>query len=206
MDSQEDLLQKYLPFIKQNFLVLSLAFLGLIFLGYGLIQFLGQKSDSEGIVLETAEKPVEANIIMVDVAGAVIRPGVYKVSSDARIHDVLVAAGGISDDADREWVDRRINLAAKVSDGTKLYIPFEGDPAAPDVLSNSGPGSSSLVDKQINMNTASQSELESLSGIGPVTAQKIIDSRPYSTVDELVTKKVLGSKVFEKIKEKITVY
>ncbi|MBI2034415.1 MAG: ComEA family DNA-binding protein [Candidatus Levybacteria bacterium] len=200
MDSQA-FWDKYSPFIKQNLLVLSLVFLGLIFLGYGLIQFFHQKSDPEEIVLETAETPVKEAAIMVDVAGAVMHPGVYKVSADGRMQDALVSAGGLSDDADREWVARVINLAAKVSDGTKLYIPFKGGGD-----NNSLSSANSALNKQININSANQSELESLSGIGPATAEKIIANRPYSVIDELVKKKVLSSKVFEKIKDKINVY
>lgn len=205
MDSQS-LFDKYSPFIKQNFLVLMLGFFGLIFLGYGLIQYLHQRSDPEGIVLEKAQTPVKDVSIMVDVAGAVMHPGVYKVSTDGRMQDALVSAGGLSDDADREWVARIINLAAKVSDGTKLYIPFKGDPAAPDVFSSSGYTAGRQQNKQININTANQSELESLPGIGPISAEKIIVNRPYSAIDELVTKKVLSSKVFEKIKERVAIY
>lgn len=206
MDTQEDLWQKYSPFIKQNLLVLILGFLGLMFLGYGLIEFLHQKSDPEGVVLEAAETPVKESKIVVDVAGAVIHPGVYHVANDARIQDALVSAGGLSDDADREWVARAINLAAKASDGTKIYIPFKEDAAVPDALSSSGLAGGIQPDKQININTAKQTDLELLSGIGAVTAGKIIANRPYVSIDDLITKKVLGSKVFEKIKEKITAY
>ena len=206
MDSQESLWQKYSPFIKQNLLVLVLGFLGLIFLGYGLIQYLGQKGEANEIVFEKAPEQEENSTIVVDVAGAVVKPGVYKLISDGRIQDALIAAGGFSNDADRAWVDRNVNLAAKLNDGTKLYIPFIGDPAERDVLSSSGLGSSSIAYKQINVNTASQSELETLSGVGQVTAEKIIANRPYSSIDELLTKKVVGKSVFEKIKEKIIIY
>ena len=196
MDSQEYFWQQYSPFIKQNLLVLVLGFFGLMFLGYGLIQMFSQKSSTDAIVLEKGDKTDSVGSIVVDVAGAVMKPGVYQLQADARTQNAIVKAGGLSDDADRGWVDHNINLAAQVSDGSKLYIPFKGDPAQRGDASN----------KQININTAKQSELESLSGIGPVTAQKIIDGRPYSTIDELVGKKVIAAKLFEKIKEKITTY
>ena len=64
----------------------------------------------------------------------------------------------------------------------------------------------SIANSQININAASEQELDSLPGIGPIYAQKIINGRPYSSIDELLSKKIVGSKVFEEIKEKITVY
>lgn len=166
----------------------------MIFLGYGLIQLLSHKEDREAIVLETAPKSELTEKIAIDVAGAVLKPGVYKLASDARIQDGLVAAGGISEDADRAWIDRYINLAAKVADGTKIYIPFKGE----NMVGNTS--------STININSASQSGLESLSGIGPVAAEKIIANRPYGAIDELLTKKVVGKSVFEKIKDHITTY
>lgn len=206
MDSQE-LIDKYSPFIKRNLLQLALGFLGLIFFSYGLIVLIGgSKSASDEVIFEQGDGQVlnssEAKIT-VDIEGAVLNPGVYNLSSDSRLKDAFVAAGGFSQSADKEWVTKNLNLAQKLIDGAKIYVPKTGENTKESNLEN---GAENLSKSQININTASVKELDILPGIGLVTAQKIIDSRPYSTIDDLLSKKVVNNRVFEKIKEKITVY
>lgn len=91
-------------------------------------------------------------------------------------------------------------MAAKVSDGSKIYIPRFGEDS-PIVISDSGIAGSTGA---INVNSAGAQELDSLQGIGPVTAEKIISSRPYGSVNDLLEKKVVSEKVFNQIKDKIT--
>ena len=185
------------PVIRQNILPISLGILGLLLVGFGVFQYLSSKSDKPEIIFEDAreeEKPVE---IIVDVEGAVIKPGVYKLTSNGRIVDALAAAGGLSEDADRGYVEKNINLAGKVTDGLKIYIPRMGEEVLAD---DSGSGSSGPV---VNINLASIQDLEMLPGIGEVTAQKIIEGRPYASADELLAKKIIGNATFEKIKDKI---
>lgn len=175
---------------------ITLGLLGLILVGLGILgtNFLAQRE--EGIEILPAEE-AEGGDIFVDVQGAVEKPGVYKLSSDSRINDLLIAAGGLSAEADRGWVAKNLNLAQKLSDGAKIYIP-ECDEA---------PRSLGVVGhSKININAASKSELETLPGIGPAYAQRIIENRPYSTVDDLLQVPGIGPKKFEKIKEKITVF
>jgi competence protein ComEA len=209
-------IKKY-PFLKRNLIPIVLGFFGLIFLGYGLIALIGASKSSSDVIFESSEdsnlssgpaspkSPVRD--IVVDVEGAVLKPGVHYVSSDSRVQDALIAAGGLSSDADRDWVTKNLNLAVKVTDGTKIYIPRIGEDVkgaigGTGITSTTG----SIADSQVNINTASDQALDSLSGIGPVTAQKIINGRPYSSIDELLSRKIVGSKVFEQIKEKITAY
>ena len=136
---------------------------------------------------------------MVHVDGAVLKPGVYELSESARVSDAVSASGGLSDSADMT----KVNLAAKVSDGQKIYVPKIGESDVKGVgVGDAGSGSTGLI----NINTASESQLDTLPGIGPVTAQKIIASRPYSTPEELLTKKAVGQSVYEKIKDLVTVY
>lgn len=112
----------------------------------------------------------------------------------------MIAAGGLSARADREWVAKNLNLAMKLTDGAKVYVPAFGENAG-------APGSSeALVSGTININTGSASELDGLPGVGPVTAQKIIDNRPYSSVQDLLSKKAVNQKVFDNIKDKISVF
>lgn len=203
---RDELVAKYLPILKKNWLTVSLGTLGLTFFIYGLIGFLGgSHSTSNEIIFESANtsspsSQLNHSQIVVDIEGALVRPGVYKLSLDARIQDALIASGGLSSDADRNWVEKNLNLAAKLADGAKIYIPRIGE-------SNVGSmGVAEIVGGGININTASEQELDSLPGIGPVTAQKIISQRPYSSIDDLLTKKIVSSKVFKQIKEKITIY
>ena len=132
--------------------------------------------------------------LTVDVQGAVNKPGVVRLPGGSRIEDAISAAGGLSEEADQEYIRRQMNLAAKVVDGTKIYLPYQGE------------SNQSNVSNVVNLNTASQKELESLPGIGPVTAEKIIAGRPYGTIEELMERKIIGKAVFEKIKERISVY
>jgi len=145
MDPQE-LLAKYAPVLKQYAIPLMLSVLGLICLGYGLISFNKPKQDSQDILVNAASDQaasVKRSVshmpeqeISVDIEGAVLKPGVYKLASDARVQDGLIAAGGMSDKADRLMIAKNLNLAAKLADGSKLYLPFTGE----QVISSVGHG------------------------------------------------------------------
>lgn len=186
---------------KENIIALSLGGLGLLLVLFGVFQFVihSDKAQSDP-TFDSIPAPSEAasvGEIVVDVEGAVLNPGVYKLSSTARTVDALAAAGGLSEDADREYVQKNINLAQKVTDGLKLYIPRSGE----QVLSASSASGSGPV---ININQASESQLEALPGIGAVTAGKIISGRPYGSVDDLLNQKIVGSKVFSEIKDQLS--
>ena len=189
--------QRLLPLIRSNLLPIALGIFGIILVTLGLFQMVLNKPKSSPLVLEEAGEEKKLDIV-VDIEGAVMSPGVYKVSADSRIVDVLAEAGGISEDANRDWVEKNINLAKKASDGLKIYIPRIGE----EVLSISQ--NSAQAGAVININTASASDLESLPAVGPVTAQKIIDGRPYSQIGELIDRKIVGAATFEKIKDKIS--
>ncbi len=184
----------------------------MIFFIYGLIGlFLSSKSASESIVFEASssakQNPTEVKNIFVDIEGAVVRPGVYKLPQDSRIQDALVAAGGLSASADRNFVSKNINLAIKLSDGAKIYIPNVGEAvSSSSVLSGSSQTGTGGGGDLVSINSSSQAQLEALPGIGPVTVEKIIAGRPYGSVDELLKKKIVGGKVFDQIKDKITIY
>ena len=188
-------------------LPLTIGLLGLGALGYG---FLGMTSQDEPDIIiekktnEAEPADEESERIFIDVEGAVKAPGVYELSSESRVQDAITAAGGMHKDVDRFAVAKNMNMAAKISDGMKIYIPFEGEtPLMTSIQEGSGEVAG-IQTGMINVNTASQSTLEELSGVGPVTAKKIIDNRPYETVNELLTKKVVGQSVFEKIKDQVS--
>lgn len=146
----------------------------------------------------------ELGDIVVDVAGAVTNPGVYKLQREARIGDALVAAGGLSGVADRSWVAETLNLAEVVKDGGKIYIPARQQIGE----SASQPDSQSVSQKsgKININTASEAELDALVGIGAARAAAIIASRPYANTEELVSKAKIPQSVYDKIRDSISIY
>lgn len=185
------------PFVKPLLIISA----GIIMLGSSFLILSGSRSP-EGVEIidevQSQEKDSTPHLeIVVEVAGAVKSPGVYRFSSGARVDEALEAAGGILDSANREFVSQTINKAAKIIDGQKIYIPFEGE--AP-VKGISTAGTQSLI----SINTAGSSALESLPGVGPATASKIIEGRPYGSLEELTSRKVVSAKVFGEIKELIT--
>lgn len=193
-----------LNFLKKYRLPFLLAIVGLIFFIYGLIALWSQNQGSPDIKFETNSTAVNKsdNLITVDIEGAVSNPGVYRLKLNSIIQDGLVAAGGLSNEADRDFVSKSINLATKLTDGQKIYIPKIGQ-SAPEAL-----GSTSTVTNSslININTALEKELDTLPGVGPVTAAKIINNRPYLDINDLVSKSVVSQKVFDQVKDKITAY
>jgi|SRR5581483_4389726 len=191
-----------LPIVKKHYLPIGLGFLGLLLTGFGLLS--GSSKQNNDVTFQQAspktavEAAADEKTIMVDVEGGVINPGVYHVKFDARVKDALIAAGGLSDIADRTWAAKNLNLATKITDGAKVYVPTVND--------NSGNESGSTATSLVNINTASSSDLDALPGVGLATAAKIISNRPYGVVEELLSKKAVSQKVFDNIKDKISVY
>lgn len=199
----ELLSERIKPILKQNWLPLTLALVGLVFFIYGLISLFGASKSEEISFTREDSASQNAAQIVIDIEGAVIKPGVYKLPQGSIIQDILVASGGLSLDADRDFVAKNINLAGKLTDGAKIYIPKLDETtneSTTQVLGVGGGGG------EININTASAESLDTLIGIGPVTASKIIDNRPYLTINDLLDKKVVSAKVFSQIKDKITAY
>jgi competence protein ComEA len=190
----ETFLDKYRPF-------LVVGALGVILIVVGIRLLTSQGAGVEFIEEATASAPLKSHL-KADIAGAVVEPGVYTLDSEARLQDLLVAAGGLASDADRVWVEKYVNLAARVIDGSKIYIPKSGE-IVESPLNVLGSESSGNV---ININSASVEELDRLPGVGEVTAQKIISNRPYGTLEDLLTKKALNKGTFDKIKDQISLY
>ncbi len=214
------LIKKITSFIASYKLPFVIGFLGLICLGYGLISsiFPFAEKNTQDIVFTAGNESknvieqVSAEVkIVVDINGAVTNPGVFTFDEKARLADGLEAAGGLSEEADKEFVAREFNLAMKLKDGMKIYIPAVGEGigsaavAGVSAIGNSGGVLGENTDL-ININTANQSELDTLPGVGKVTAGKIIDGRPYSSIEELLEKKIVKQSVYEDIKDQITVY
>jgi len=201
-------------FILKYRYYLLIFLVGLILIGCGVFFFRKSLNFSPAKVeiLQSSSGENEKGEITAEISGSVINPGVYKLQNGSRINDLLISAGGFSGEADRNWADKYLNKAAKISDGQKLYIPSINEHS--DVISakNSGVyqnGSSNFStdsNSLVNINTASLSELDTLPGIGPSYGQKIIEHRPYSKIEDLVTSGAITQTLYEKVKNGITIY
>lgn len=152
--------------------------------------------------------------IVVDVDGAVAHPGLYKLPPDSRVQAALAAAGGLSPQADAH----RINRAAKLHDGQKLYVLSQGESTPPQAASSGQgcegqsctgaeggvAGSDTEGQGLVNINTANATQLTQLPGVGPAIAQKIIDYRtangPFTSVDDLTKVPGIGAAKLAQIK------
>ena len=191
---------------------LFLLLLALLFLLLGLVLFYSGGDNSDGKIEIISESMNKEDNLLVEISGAVKNPGVYEMNEGDRVNDLLIVAGGLSEDADLNWTEKMLNRAEKLSDEQKVYIPRKNEQS--NVLSASNRGgyqntssiNSVMGEGLANVNTASASVLESLWGIGPVTAQNIIEQRPYSNVEELLSRKILKTNVYDRNKNLLTVY
>ena len=152
------------------------------------------------------EAPLEVHVI-----GAVLRPGVYLFTDGSRVQDAITAAGGLTTDANVEGV----NLAAKLEDGQQLNIPGGGGQAStlPQATSAfrvlTGVATATTSADLININSATAAELETLPGIGPTLAQRIVDYRtqhgPFQSIEAIMNVSGIGPATFDQIQSLITV-
>ena len=200
----DDFESSFLLTLRKYGLVSIIGLIGIGLLLYGLMQYFLPQESAEVIFTRGSEVSLStssatAKTIVVDLSGAVVSPGLYTISEDSRLGEVVEKAGGFAPSANKVLIAKEINLAQKLTDGMKLYIPFEGEETV--VSPSSVLGSKEGL---ISLNTASAAQLDTLPGVGVQTAQKIISARPYSTLEELTEKKVVSMGVFEKIRDKIT--
>ncbi len=167
-----------------------------------------EDSRSEGEGVGDVEPAVEADsapALAVYVSGAVVSPGVYELAEGARVCDAVAAAGGLRDDAAADAV----NLARKVADGEQVAVPTNEEVAAGHAPAAGGEASVSSAPAVVNINTADASELDALAGVGPATAQAIVDEReangPFSSVEDIMRVSGIGEKKFAKLRESICV-
>ncbi|MFQ6387305.1 helix-hairpin-helix domain-containing protein [Priestia aryabhattai] len=159
----------------------------------------GESSDQ---VISSQDSP----FVMVDIKGAVQKPGVYQLPKDARVKDALAQAGGATKEADL----RQLNLASKLQDEMAVYIPAAGEEIPPSSPVSSISSSGTSNDQPlVNINTANTDELQTLNGIGPSKASAIVSYREenglFQTVEDLGQVSGIGEKSLEKIKAQITV-
>jgi competence protein ComEA len=149
-----------------------------------------------------------ASVVVVQAAGAVAQPGVYRLPVGARVADVIAAAGGVTADAD----PAAVLLAALVVDGERVYVPRVGEvpPAVVAAPTPAGSGSAGTTPSgPVNLNTATADDLDELPGVGPATAAAIVAHRDaagaYASVDQLLDVKGIGPAKLEALRPLVTV-
>lgn len=157
----------------------------------------------------STEVRAEDYSLVVEVAGAVIKPGVYVLPQGSRVSQALEQAGGLTAEADQQQTAATLNLAQEVTDQQKIYVPFIGENQ--DLVSSAGSGSEGVGENSeskaggvgVSVNTATTAELMELEGIGEKRAEDIVAQRPYQSLDELLSKKVLTQTLFDKLSTKL---
>lgn len=188
---------------------------GLMAIGIGLNLKNGQSNKPSVEIIKAKVTPtigvVKTDVIF-EMAGEVVKPGVYKLVKGSRIADAFIVSGGLAVNADRDWVEKNINKAEIISDGMKVYIPRQQPAGA-----GSYNGQANIVYEKsvlgvqksniVNINTAGVEELDKLDGVGPAIAGRIIDYRNqnggFKDINELKLVSGIGDKMFEKIKDKV---
>ncbi len=156
-------------------------------------------------VIQATSTPTPAPIV-VFVSGEVVSPGVYTLPPESRVVDAIIAAGGVSAEADASAVNQAILL----EDGMQIHVPKAGEAATPlPPTSGAGNGSGDEVPGKLNINTATAAELETLPEIGPALAEAIVRHREtngaFESVDELLDVSGIGDATLNAIRELVTV-
>lgn len=163
--------------------------------------------DTEELINRTLEK------IKVEIEGEIVNPGVYELENNKRIDDLINIAGGLTDNADKEFISKYINKSAKLSDEDKVYIPSkrevkESKINCKEIIIHNNTVDNNNNNSKININTASLQELMTLDGIGEVYAKRIIEYRnnsKFSSIEEIKNVKGIGESRYKSMKNKIIV-
>ena len=211
-----DFLDEYGPQLKKMAVI---CLVGLVlFAGFSLFRS-GAQTQSDGGVnaAETSEagetaddysgdRSLSDGTIFVDIGGAVKNPMLAELPDGSRVDDAIQAAGGLTQEADMS----SINRAEFLLDGQKIYIPSLALDEEGNVVEGAVNGSAVAgASDKVNINTADSTQLQTLSGVGPATAQKIIDYRQsngsFTSIEDIKNVSGIGDKTFEKLKDHITV-
>lgn len=154
---------------------------------------------------EAATESTPSAVVVVHVAGAVEHPGVVELLPGTRVDEAIAAAGGATDAADLD----ALNLAAPVVDGQQVYVPEEGESAQPAAVSGGAGASTTSAGGLVDLNDADLAALDTLPGIGPALAQRIVDWRtehgPFASVEALTDVSGIGPATMERLRDLVTV-
>ena len=208
---------------KQKIIIIVIAILMVLFIAYYIINKLSSNhyidldANENDIIVDNLvnefvnKQEEDDDKIIVHITGAIEKEGVVEIEEGSRIADVIENAGGVSKEADLS----KINLAYEVSDGQKIYVPSITDEETIDTIQEDA-GENIIEDSRINtisekvnINTANQTELETLNGIGPSTALKIINYRKqngyFQNIEDIKNVPGIGEAKFESIKQDICI-
>ena len=199
-------------FLREHKEVLKKAGIVVLVIVLGLVVSIFKNGGQEEANAQAEEATVSteetAAMIYVDVGGEVKNPSVVELPDGSLVTDAITAAGGLTEQADLT----DINRAAFVSDGEKIYIPSQVSELEDDGLSvgeGGGGGTAKSSDGRININTADSTQLQELTGVGPATAEKIIDYRKqngrFQSIEDIKNVSGIGDKTYEKLKDHIKV-
>lgn len=198
---------------KKYIVEIILMTIALIFTITSLLIFLKNNAETEDEINLPKQTNIQLNKIYVDVSGSVNKPDLYEAPSGTRLKEIIQKAGGLSDNADKNFFYRNFNLARVLNDQEKIYIPSVWEVQAGLFTENQQtinfiqPNYNEQINNNstlINVNEATIDELDSLPGIGKTIAQKIIDNRPYQSIEDLLNKKIVNKSTYEKIKSLIS--
>lgn len=191
----------------------KLVWLGLVIVGILVVNFyqterknevvFAKQSIEEEIVKKKDDQkkevsmPVNSKVFMVDVKGAIQKPGVIQCNEGERVFDVIRLAGGFKEKADVN----KVNLAEKIVDEMVIYVPFIGEETDQTIITNRG--DETKQNELIDINHASQADLEKIPGVGPAKAKNILEyidqNGPFTSVEQLESVNGIGKKSLEKM-------
>jgi competence protein ComEA len=196
--------------LERNRAHLMVVLVNLIITGLAVVWLRWPNPGGVEILIPTPAPPPAATgtptlaLVVVYVSGAVARPDVYSLPEGSRVKQAIEAAGGFTVDADRG----QVNLAASLADGGQIHVPRIGE-AAPPTPAAAPTTPRAQASAPVNINTASLTELDTLPGIGPALAQRIIDDRtangPFQSPEDIKRVRGIGDALYEQIKDLITV-
>lgn len=170
-----------------------------------MVDDIGDAAGGEAGTPYTGARPGGASVVVIHIVGAVASPGVYALREGQRVADAVAVAGGVAGDARVDLV----NLAARLEDGQKIYIPSDKDArAGGGQFPWEGGGAGTGVPAKVSLNRAGVAELDTLPGIGPALAQRIVDYRrehgPFRRLEDLQQVPGIGPAKFQEVRSRLT--